>query len=166
MRSPRRLPLALVLLTLGLAAPSDAMAATKLWATVNQCDTELRPDTVGIRASMPGNGTGQRLYMRFEAQYYDAVNGVYLPSGSSTRFIHIGSARFRTTQGGYLFEFGSPPPGTEMTMRGLVSYQWRARRNGRLVVVRRARRITRSGIRGVENGDPRGSSAATCVIKG
>ncbi len=166
MSSPRPPLLALVALTLGLAVPSEAAAATNLWATVNQCDTERRPDTLGIRASMPGNGTGQRLYMRFEAQYYDAANGVYLPSGSSTRFIHVGSARFRTTQAGYLFEFGAPPPGTDMTMRGLVSFQWRARRNGRLVVVRRARRVTTSDIRGVEEGEPRGSSAATCVIRG
>ncbi len=166
MRSLRTPFLALAALVLGLASASEAAAATRLWATVNVCDTELRPDTLGIRANVPGNGTGQRLYMRFEAQYYDAVNGVYLPSGSSTRFIPAGSARSRSTQKGYLFEFGAPPPGTEITLRGLVSFQWRARRNGRLVVVRRARRVTTSGHRGVEHGDPRGTSEATCALRG
>lgn len=166
MRSLRTPFLALAALVLGLAVASEATAATRLWATVNVCDTDSRPDTLGIRANVPGNGTGQRLYMRFEAQYYDAVNGVYLPTGSSTRFIRVGSARARATQAGYLFAFGAPPPGTEMTLRGLVSFQWRARRNGRLVVVRRARRVTTSGHRGVERGDPRGTSEATCALRG
>jgi len=146
-------------------APAPALATPRLWATVNVCDTQARPDTIGIRASMPGNGTRQRLYMRFQAQFYDQAKRVYVDSGPATRWFDVGSARFRTTQGGYSFEFDAPPVGTEFTMRGLVSFQYRARREGRLVVVRRARRFTEGGLRGVESGDPRGSSAADCVIR-
>ena len=157
----------LSLFALCLALPATAPGATpKLWATVNACDTAARPDTIGIRASMPGNGTRQRLYMRFQAQFYDAARGVYLNSGPATRWIHVGSARFRTTQAGYSFEFDAPPVGAKYTLRGLVSFQYRARRKGKLVVVKRARRITKSGYRGVERGDPPGTSAATCVITG
>jgi hypothetical protein len=50
-------------------------------------------------------------------------------------------------------------------MRGLVSFEWRGRRNGRQVVVRSASRVTRGGIAGVEGGDPPGASAAACVIR-
>lgn len=156
----------LALIGLALLAPSPATAAPpKLWATVNACDTAARPNTIGIRASMPGNGTRQRLYMRFQVQIYDAVKGLYVNSGPATRWIHVGSARFRTTQAGYSFEFDAPPAGTEYTLRGLVSFQYRARRRGKLVVVKRARRITKSGYRGVERGDPPGSSEATCLIR-
>jgi hypothetical protein len=43
-------------------------AASRLWATVNVCDTERSPDAMGVRASMPGNGKPQVMFMRFTAQ--------------------------------------------------------------------------------------------------
>lgn len=152
-----------------LLSPGPAQAARSdakyLWATVNQCDSAAAPDTVGVRASMPGNGTRQRLYMRFEAQWFDARRNRFVASGSSSRWIRVGSARFRSTQSGFSFQFGPPPLGTEFTMRGLVNFEWRGRRGGRQVVIRRESRVTRAGIDGVEGGDPPGSSAATCVIR-
>jgi hypothetical protein len=42
----------------------------ELWATVNICDTANNPDSMGIRASMPGNATDQRMWMRFTAEYW------------------------------------------------------------------------------------------------
>ncbi len=164
-----RLPitLAAVLLTLVLPAPAGAAKAgpKHLWATVNSCDTAAAPDTVGVRASMPGNGTRQKLYMRFEAQWFDRSSHRFVASGSSSRWIHVGSARFKSTQSGFSFAFGQPPAGTEFTMRGLVNFEWRGRRKGRGVVVRRESRFTRAGIAGVEGGDPPGTSVATCVIR-
>lgn len=158
--------LAVSALCLALLAPAQAAAAPRLWATVNACDTQARPDTFGIRASMPGNGTGQRLYMRFQAQFYDPAGGAYVNSGPATRWIGVGSARFRTTQAGYSFEFDAPPAGTQYTLRGLVSFEYRARRKGKLAVVKRARRITEADLQNVEGGDPRGRSDAECVIRG
>ena len=161
----RLLPLAAVLLF--LVAPAQANAAKDLWATVNVCDTPKAPNTVGVRGSMPGNGTRQRLYMRFEAQFFDELKDRFVSTGSRTRWMRVGSARFKSTQAGFSFAFTDPPAGSEFVMRGIVGYQWRGRRRGRgrLVVVKRARRITRGGLRGVEGGDPRGFSAATCVIR-
>ncbi len=150
---------------LGPVLAGAAKPANKyLWATVNLCDTAGAPDTIGIRASMPGNGTRQQLYMRFEAQRFDAANHRYVPSGSSSRWIRVGSARFKSAQAGFSFQFGLQP-GTEATFRGLVDFEWRARRNGRQVVVRQEARITRAGIEGVGGGDPPNTSAATCVIR-
>jgi hypothetical protein len=160
----RRL-LLLAALLLFLAVPAQANAAKYLWATVNVCDTPKAPNTVGVRGSMPGNGTRQRLYMRFEAQYFDELKDRFVSTGSRTRWMRVGSARFKSTQAGFSFAFTDPPAGSEFRMRGIVGYQWRARRKGRLVVVKRARRITRGGVRGVEGGDPRGFSAASCVIR-
>lgn len=161
------LSFAAVLLALVIPASAGAAKADAkyLWATVNLCDTAAAPDTVGIRASMPGDGSRRRLYMRFEAQYYDAPTNRFVPSGSSSRWMDVGSARFRSTQSGFSFQFGPPPAGTEFTFRGLVNFQWRERRKGRQVVVRRETRTTRAGIAGVEGGDPSGTSAATCVIR-
>ena len=161
--------LALAAVPLAVLLPLPAHAATTdakyLWATVNLCDTPATPDTVGVRASMPGNGTQQKLYMRFEAQWFDQRRNRFVASGSSSRWMRVGSARFRSTQAGFSFQFGQPPAGTEFTMRGLVNFEWRGHRDGRQVVVRRESRLTRGGINGVGGGDPRGSSAATCVIR-
>ncbi|MDQ3644670.1 MAG: hypothetical protein M3356_04080 [Actinomycetota bacterium] len=152
-------------LVLPMPAHAAGSGAKLLWATVNLCDTAAAPDTVGVRASMPGNGTRQRLYMRFEAQWFDERRHRFVASGSSSRWIHVGSARFRSTQSGFTFGFGPPPAGTEFKLRGLVSFEWRGRRDGRQVVVRRESRVTRGGIAGVEGGDPPGTSKATCVIR-
>jgi hypothetical protein len=162
----RRLLALSVLLLLAVPAPAGAAKRTKnLWATVNLCDTAGAPDTVGIRAKMPGNGTRQRLFMRFEAEWFDGSRSRFVPSGSSSRWMHVGSARFATTQAGFSFQFGVPPAGVEFHLRGRVDFQWRGRRNGRPAVVRRATRFTRGGIQGVGGGDPPGFSAATCVIR-
>lgn len=158
---------AAVLLVLVAAGPARAAKgdARYLWATVNLCDTAASPDTVGVRASMPGNGTRQKLYMRFEAQWFDSRKHRFVATGSSSRWIRVGSARFRSTQAGFSFRFGSPPAGTEFKMRGLVNFEWRGRRKGRQVVAREEVRVTRRGVEDVEGGDPPGKSAATCVIR-
>lgn len=175
MMSPMRFrPLSLARAPLlGLAllvlVPTPAMAAKHLWATVNVCDTTSAPDTIGVRASMPGNGTRQRMYMRFEAQYYDAALAKFLPTGSSSRWIRVGSARFTAIQSGFSFQFAPPPAGSQFVMRGRVDYEWRAkrRRHGktRWVTVLRRKRFTRAGMTGVQGGDPPGYSQAFCVIR-
>ena len=41
------------------------------WATVNVCDTTGAPNTIGIRASMPGSRSGtEERHMRFVVQYF------------------------------------------------------------------------------------------------
>ena len=112
---------------------------------------------------MPGNGTSQRMYMRFSAQYRNAA-GRYVETGSSTRWIKVGTARTRSVQSGYNFVFAPPPAGTAFTFRGTVDYRWTAKRGKRWRLVRTAKRVTRSGIKGVEGGVPAGASAAGCTI--
>ncbi len=154
-----------VLALLACLAPGTAGAASPdLWATVNVCDTAGAPNTIGIRASMPGNGTAERMYMRFEAQWYSPARRSFVPTGASSRWIAAGSARYRSSQAGFNFQFADPPAATAFVMRGKVSYEWRARRAERTVVVRRASRLTRAGIRGVAGGDPQGRSDAHCLI--
>ena len=78
-----------LLLTLTLALPAPAAAGdADLWATINICDTEAYPNVLGVRASMPGNRTRQKMWMRFRATYYDRATeevklGIAVPSGGS-----------------------------------------------------------------------------------
>ena len=51
------------------AARSAGIRASEPWATVNVCDTELHPNQIGIRGSMPTRGRRTITYMRFCVQY-------------------------------------------------------------------------------------------------
>lgn len=155
-----------LLLVLACVFPGTASAGSPdLWATVNVCDTVAAPNTIGIRASMPGNGTSQRMYMRFEAQWYSTKRRKFVPTGSSSRWISAGSARHGSSQAGFSFQFDSPPAGTTFLMRGKVDYQWRARKKKRTVVVRERTRYTKAGLKDVAAGDPPGRSEAQCLIR-
>ena len=79
------------------------------WATVNVCDTFESPDAMGLRASMPGNGTDQRMYMRFSAQWYSGMRGKWLDvAGGKSPWVYAGSARYKARQAGWSFDFQTP----------------------------------------------------------
>ena len=166
------------LAALAAAVPAAEARQPDLWATVNICDTEAFPDAMGVRASMPGNGTKQRMYMRFNATFYSRSRQAWYPvkGNGRSRWIYAGDATTRARRGGWTFQFAPPRPGTEFVVRGVVEFQWRKRvrrrRDGgqsrtrvREVVVRRARATTRHGIKNVGVGDPAGTSEGLCVIK-
>jgi hypothetical protein len=164
---PRRRTLTALGLCAALLAPAGAHAkaskADRLWATVNLCDTASAPNTIGIRASMPGYAHGQRMYMRFEAQYWDAARKRFVSTGSTSRWLRVGSGT-KTAQTGFNFFFAPPPAGEQFVMRGRVDYRWTAKRKGRYRVVRTGKRITHAGRRDVDGGDPPGTSQSVCVI--
>lgn len=170
----RRLSVAATLaLAVLLPATAQAVPLKRPWATVNVCETAGEPNTIGIRAGMPGNGRRQRMFMRFEVQWRDTSARRWRRVGARSPWINAGSARFRRVQRGYDFDFQDPPEGVRFRLRGLVRFQYRAlrrvgraKRRRRVVVVRRARRVTRGGFRGVRGGRPRGRSDASCVIEG
>jgi hypothetical protein len=139
-----------------------------LWATINFCDTELKPNRMGVRGSMPGNGLRQRMYMRFTAQSYSASLDRWrtVPRHGVSRWVLAGSARYVSRQTGWTFEFRQPSPGVSYRLRAKINFQWRARRRGtrRWIVKKRRTRYTRAGLRGVRSGDPKGTSLRRCVI--
>lgn len=152
------------------AAPATAqdgptVAQSKLlWATVNICDTEEHPDTVGVRGSMPGSGdAGERMYMRFQLQYFDRRDGKWHNIGASgdSGFVPVGSARYKQRQSGRNFTVRPPKTGSYL-MRGAVTFEWRE--DGK--VVRRARERTTSGHTRTAGADPAGFSAASCRVRG
>jgi hypothetical protein len=168
----------------GIAAASDT---PELWATVNICDTARAPDSMGVRASMPGNSRSRRMYMRFTAQYWSRSRQDWAPVAGSgvSPWVFAGSARYERRQAGWTFEFAPPPPGVTFTMRAIVEFEWRASRErvarrgrskrkrsfdlrgpsaSRAKVVRSVTRTTETGIAGVHGGDPEGTSKAMCLI--
>lgn len=139
------------------AAPSD-----RLWATVNICDTPKNPDTVGLRASMPGTGsTKVRMYMRFRVEYFVSREQAWKPvrRGGDSGWVFVGSGRFVARQSGRTFEF-SPAAG-DILLRGRVSYEWRRGTK----VIKRATRRTEAGHTSSAGADPKGYSAAECLIR-
>lgn len=163
-------------LCLALLAPAAADARKRdpdLWVTVNRCDGANSSDRMGVRASLPGNGTRQRMYVRLRAQYFDDVNqrwrnvsGV----GGRSSWIKLGDASVRARQAGFTFAFAPPAPGSQYVLRGIADFQYRRfeGRKGRkpkVTVVKRLRGHSRKGIKHVPGGDPPKKSSSICVIK-
>lgn len=170
MARPRHiLPLALALSAAAAPASAQAKPVHDLWATVNICDSKQSPDTMGVRARMPGSGKRERLYMRFTAQYRDGDRWKVVSGSGRSRWLYAGSGLFENQEIGYTFPFDEPEAGSSFLVRGLVQFQWRDDRRhlGRLrtVVTRRSHRYT-SGGHHTPRAEPPGYSRATCRIKG
>jgi len=152
----------------------EAAASAKrdlLWATVNVCDTFESPDAMGIRASMPGNGRRQRMYMRFSAQWWSGPRQQWLDvHNARSPWVYVGSARHRARQAGYSFDFATPSVGYAYLLRGAVQYQWRSRRRTTRVrrsgyrIARERTLLTTTGVRRVRGSDPKGTSRAMCAV--
>ena len=163
----RLLPPLLLILLVPASANAAGTTVDKsrhLWATVNICDTKQSPDTIGVRASMPGSGSSrERMYMRFRVQFFSVVEQEwrdFQAKGTNSGYVYVGSARYKARQSGWTFPF-SLEPDEEHLLRGVVNFQWR--RAGK--VVRRATKRTTSGHKTAVS-EPEGYSAANCVIKG
>jgi hypothetical protein len=165
----------LVLVPLGvllLSASASAAPSKELWATVNICDTPAYPDSMGVRAAMPGNGTHERMYVRFQAQVWSFRSQRWrgLRGMGRSPWLYVGSARFRSQQAGWTFDFDRPE-GKAFLVRALAVFEWRERtarhkpQRARWAVVMRRRRATRGGILGVAGGDLPGTSIDNCWIK-
>ena len=166
MRLLRRRAVIITLFCLAVGQASAAQAAPAAdtrepWATVNVCDTSGSPDTIGIRASMPGSRSGrEERYMRFVVQYFSRADDRWyrVAAGGDSGYLSIGPGR-RTRQFGRSFRI-QPPAGRSVLLRGRVQFQWRVKGE----VVRRAGAVTRKGHRSNTGDDPTGYSASTCTI--
>jgi hypothetical protein len=156
---------ALVLALVLAAAPAagaKGLQSRHLWATVNVCDTISHPDTIGIRASMPGApNPKEQMFMRFRVQYFRVGDQKWhnIRNGGDSGFLAVGPAKYKARQAGRLFVF-APPAGGSFEMRGRVSFEWRT---GAKVVHSEAL-LTTAGHRSTAGSDPDGYSSDTCVI--
>ena len=158
----------LPLATAGAQRAPTVQQSRHLWATVNVCDpaeppADIGPDTIGIRASMPGARDGrERMYMRFRVQFFKDADQKWhnVVNGGDSGWRYVGRARYKARQSGRYFRF-SPPTGKPAVMlRGRVSFEWRLRGE----VVRRAGKLTTAGHKSSAGSFPDGFSAATCTI--
>jgi hypothetical protein len=161
-----------VLIAAGLTAPAALAAgdgaptvdqSPLLWATINICDTAKHPDTIGIRASMPGSGKStEKMYMRFQVQYFRASTMTWTPTDATvdSGFQSVGSAKYKRRESGWNFSITPPPAGQTYRLRGIVSFEWRVGKK----VVRKAQKRTHSGHKDTFGADPKGASAAECTI--
>jgi hypothetical protein len=152
--------LAAVAVALGASgAPAHASTVRDLWSTVNICDTKKNPDRLGIRARMPGNGTHQKMWMRFIAEYKASGGSWKMAKNGKSSWQYAGSALYTYQEFGWTFKFAAPPPGTGYTMRGLVQFEWRLHGN----LQQHAHRYT-SANHPSQGADPKGYSAANCWL--
>jgi hypothetical protein len=148
-----------------------------LWATVNICDTATSPNALGVRVSVPGNGSDERIWARYTAQWWSSAAQEWKTVGGNgvTDWVHVGNADMSARQAGWTFRFVQPPSGTTYVMRGVVEFEWRdevgsarrarkAHRAQRVAVVRQRTLLTETGVQGVQGGDPAGTSKAMCLI--
>ena len=162
-RSLATTALATAALATGISAPADARKVKDLWATVNVCDTPKSPNKMGVRARMPGDGTRNRMYMRFTAQYRTGGRWKVVGGRGRSKWLLAGTARRRWQEVGYTFGIDAPKPGTSYVLRGLVQYQWRDKTTHK--VVRRTHRFTARGHPTGSDGQPRNYSAGRCRVE-
>jgi hypothetical protein len=163
---------------------ADGPEGRPLWATVNVCDTEKSPNALGVRTSVPGNGSHERIFARYTAQWWSAAKQEWLTVGGSgvTDWVAMGDADMTSRQAGWTFHFVQPPAGKTYVMRGIVELQWRhlvkagrkarkgrrsraaKRPRARVAVVRKRTLLTKTGMKHVQGGDPVGLSKAMCLI--
>ncbi len=167
MRVLRRRATIITLIGITVLPVCAVQAATSVdrrsaWATVNVCDTAASPNTIGIRALVPGaRSRSETRHVRFVVQYYSREDERWyrVTEGGDSGYLKAGRGR-KARQLGRSFRI-EPPRGESVMLRGRVYFQWRVNGKG---VVRRARAVTRKGHRSSAGDDPSGYSAATCTI--
>jgi hypothetical protein len=159
----RRALLIATLVALILPAGSEASRQPETWATVNLCDTQSRPNEMGIRGSMTGLARTSRMFMRFRVQFQNA-EGAWrtIKSGplSDSGWVRVATGRRGVHDAGWTFEFKPPASGGAHVLRGVVSFEWRRDKR----VVERARAFTEEGHPGTAGAEPIDFSDATCEI--
>ncbi len=143
------------------AAPQPLASSPLLWATIDVCATAARPDTIGIRGSMPGTGDRhERMFMQFVVEYRSSSGHWHYLHGGESGYVAVGAGSAADRQAGW--DFSLAPNSTETyRLRGVVVFEWRLR--GRTVA--QQVRATRSGHGPTVGADPAGYSAATCTIR-
>jgi hypothetical protein len=150
----------------GAPAPARMPSATarallhsrELWATVDVCSPADQRNTVGVRGSMPGDGSAHdKMYMSFRLQYM-AVDKRWTDVASASSGWELVGDGSSPRQGGG--SFGLKTVMRSTTFRGVVDYQWR---HGKTVLLATTD-ATSVGHKSLAGADPANFSAASCVI--
>ena len=125
----RRIAATALLSAAALTAPAHAATGASLVvspppsATVNVCDSAT--DSLGVRATMPGDAPGSRMFTRFSVQWQRA--GVWLAvAGSESPWLDAGPGPWLYRETGWTRAFAPPPPAGRFLLRGVTEMQWRS----------------------------------------
>ena len=137
------------------------LRSRELWATIDVCNPPDQRDYVGVRGSMPGDKhTKDKMYMAFRLQYMNTTTGKWVDLASAKpAYVYVGPGG-SVRQGGRSFQLVPRAGKPAVSMRGVVSYQWR--RGGR--ILQSVSRPTTAGHKSLAGADPAGFSAASCQI--
>jgi hypothetical protein len=140
---------------------SALLRSRLLWATIDICSPTDRPNTVGIRGSMPGDRHAHdTMHMRFRLQYMNPATKSWVDlSKASATYATVGSGS-SASQAGRSFRLNPVGGQPAFTLRGVVNFEWR---HGSTVLAQ-ASRTTSAGRQSLAGSDPAGFSAATCLI--
>jgi hypothetical protein len=160
-------PLKLIapLVLAGALAPASThslLQSRELWATVDICNPKDKPNTIGIRGSMPSDGHPRDvMYMRLRMQYLDTTKKEWLnvSKGGDSGTKKLGAGTL-SRQGGLSIEIAPLAGQPAFTLRGYVTFQWRRG----ATVLQSATRLTTAGHTSLAGADPRGYSTATCKL--
>lgn len=133
-----------------------AKRSRNVWATVNICNTKRNRDVIGIRGQMPALGFQTVLIMDVQVYYRSLQTNKYVPDPFVKEHVLLGPASTALHQDGASFRIVPPA-----NLKGQITFSWVL--NGK--VIASTTRMTKGGVKGVDFADPRGYSAATCVIK-
>ena len=134
---------------------AKAVRSRSLWATVNICNTKRHRDVIGIRGQMPALGFPAKLEMTIRLRYQPAPGYAFKPLPGVVQQIPLGTLTYGTIQDGATFAFKPP-----VVLSGAVTFQWTYRHKLLATVTKQ----TTAHVKGVDQSDPAGYSAASCTI--
>ncbi|MGH2903024.1 MAG: hypothetical protein ACRDK7_05490 [Solirubrobacteraceae bacterium] len=144
------------------AAERKLLQSPQLWATIDVCNPADQPNTVGVRGSMPGDEHSRdAMYMRFRLQYLDSSTKLWidLPNDAESGYVAVGAAE-SARQSGRSFQLVPVAGKPAVTLRGVVSFQWRHHGKAEYTVSR----PTTAKHDSLAGADPKGFSAAECSL--
>lgn len=128
----RRKLIMTLLAFMAMAAPAGAATSSSWselgapkWAAVNVCDSGSH--SLGVRASMPGDALGRRMFIRFSTQWFNHGRGAWRPvAGSESPWLDAGPGPWLYRSTGWTRSFAPAPAGASFLLRGVVEMQWRS----------------------------------------
>ena len=86
------------------------------WANVNICS----PTQLGARAQLAGDGSSDRMQVRFTAQWLSPAGWAPLGGQASSPWLDAGSAEFTWQQAGWTFQLAVPANGQTYQLRAVA----------------------------------------------
>jgi hypothetical protein len=105
------------LATLAQAATDDRLTST--WANVNICNAS----ELGARAQLAGDGSTDRMRVRFTAEWLSPEGWVALDGQPTSPWQDAGSAEFTWGQAGWTFALSVPETGESYQLRAVAEMQ-------------------------------------------